>query len=262
MITSSIPNTWSDLQDKVSDILTQCGFSVETEKTVQTVRGSVELDVYAIETIKGRKYSIICECKYWKSRIPQNVIHAFRSVVGDLGANVGYVISLNGFQKGAFNVSELTNIELVTWEEFQTFFFETWYDVYFSKEMASRLNPLLTYSEPILPAWFDKMSREDKEIYYSLKDKYDVLGHIVMNYTHYGRMLGNKPIPLLPVINILSQELEDQEHIARRVPENILTETGYLEFLHLVEKFGAVAISEFRVLRDKYINTDYRDNDE
>ncbi|WP_369857685.1 hypothetical protein [Candidatus Thalassolituus haligoni] len=44
----------------------QCGFNVELEKKIETVRGDVELDVYAEEVIKGRKYSIAVECKNWR----------------------------------------------------------------------------------------------------------------------------------------------------------------------------------------------------
>src|SRR5215510_13924373 len=126
MITSSAPNHWRDLQSQVARILNECGFTVEIEKTVKTVRGNVELDVYAKETVDGRRYSIICECKRWSSRVPQEVIHGFRTVVSDIGANIGYIVSMRGFQSGAFKASELTNIELVTWEEFQSVFEQSW----------------------------------------------------------------------------------------------------------------------------------------
>jgi len=35
---------------------------------------------------------------------------------------------MNGFQSGSFSAAELTNVELVTWEQFQEQFEETWYD--------------------------------------------------------------------------------------------------------------------------------------
>src|SRR5687768_3242495 len=119
MITTEQPSDWKDLQNKVGEILHQCGFSVEVEKTIQTVRGQIELDVYAEENIKGRRYSIICECKFWKSNIPQNVIHGFRTVINDLGCNAGYIITTSDFQSGSTNATEFTNVELLTWENFQ-----------------------------------------------------------------------------------------------------------------------------------------------
>jgi restriction system protein len=61
------------------------------------------------------------------------VIHSFRTVVSDIGANIGYIIAPSGFQSGSVNASEFTNIKLVTWEEFQNEFEETWLCVYFSE---------------------------------------------------------------------------------------------------------------------------------
>ncbi len=93
MITSRLPQSWQDLQADVARLLAECGFDVEVEKTLATARGAVEIDIYAEEQVRGRKYTIICECKFWQNRVPQNVIHGFRTVVSDIGANVGYVIS-------------------------------------------------------------------------------------------------------------------------------------------------------------------------
>lgn len=41
------PNDWKELQNFVAEILIECGYKVDIEKTIQTVRGSVEIDVYA-----------------------------------------------------------------------------------------------------------------------------------------------------------------------------------------------------------------------
>src|ERR1051325_9219793 len=119
LLTACTPATWQELQTDVAAILKECGFSVEIEKTVKSVRGSVEIDVYGEEDINGRKHKIACECKHWKASVPQTVIHAFRTVIADIGANVGYLISSGGFQSGSLTAAELTNLELLTWEQFQ-----------------------------------------------------------------------------------------------------------------------------------------------
>lgn len=49
IITNQQPSDWQSLQTEVGEILAQCGFTVEVEKTVETARGEVELDVYAEE---------------------------------------------------------------------------------------------------------------------------------------------------------------------------------------------------------------------
>lgn len=108
------PENWVDLQDKVAYVLKSCDYSVETPRKISTVRGNVEVDVYA----ECSDMSVICECKYWETKIPQNVILAFRTVVDDIGANKGIIISKNGFQVGAYKNAANTNIELETWDEF------------------------------------------------------------------------------------------------------------------------------------------------
>ena len=247
MITTTIPDTWQALQDDVARILGECGFAVEVEKRITTARGDVEVDVYAQETVKGRTYQILCECKHWNRPVPQATIHGFRTVVADIGANVGYLISLNGFQSGAFSASELTNIELVTWEQFQSAFEQTWWEQYFSPVLSERLDPLLTYTEPLLPAWFDKLPEADKTAFLNLKDKYDAFGYIVMALTPYIRVFSKAPIPKLPLIDHIDPRVD----AAGVIPGDILRITGYREFFDRAVEYGDQAIAEFRAIRDR-----------
>ena len=249
MITHIEPANWKDLQIKVAEILNECGFATDIEKTVTTARGQVELDVYAEEEIKGRKYSIVCECKYWKSAIPQAVIHGFRTVVNDLGCNIGYIITTSDYQKGAIQTAEYTNVELLTWENFQTKFFESWFENFFTVKITNELDPLMTYTEPILPIWFDKMSSDDKAKYYSLKDEYDVLGYpIMVLFSTYSRTFKKNVIPKLPLIDLI----KNPEEAEGKIPADILNEGGYKEFLNKVIDFGKIGISKFRELGQKY----------
>jgi len=55
VITINTPSNWKDLQTKVAEILSDCGFTTEIEKTITTARGQVELDVYAQEEIRRKK---------------------------------------------------------------------------------------------------------------------------------------------------------------------------------------------------------------
>ena len=107
MITSKDPSNWKHLQEWVAQILMECGWTAELEKSVNTVRGTVELDVYGYEVVDGRRYMIACECKYWKANIPQHVIHSFRTVASDLGVNVGYIIPLPAFKVERFPQSPI-----------------------------------------------------------------------------------------------------------------------------------------------------------
>lgn len=244
MITTEIPSDWRDLQNQVTRILSECRFEVETEKTIETARGGVELDVYAEETVEGRKYIIVCECKYWKSRVPQSVIRVFRTVMSDMGANIGYIISLSGFQSGAYAASELTNIELVTWEEFQGAFEEGWYKKYFSPHIAEKLDPLLTYVEPLPPSWFLDLSKSDQLAYLELKKEYDEFGWLIMGFTPYAR---NQARPQLPIIDHIS----NNHTLMKNSPQKVLGETGYRQFLEVAIEYGEEAISKFRAIRNR-----------
>ncbi len=108
------PMNWKDLQDKVAYVLKSCGFNVETPKKIQTVRETIEVDVYA----KNAEMTIICECKYWESSVPQSVALSFRTSCIDIGANKGIIIAKTGFQSGTYQSVQNTNIELKTWREF------------------------------------------------------------------------------------------------------------------------------------------------
>jgi hypothetical protein len=112
MITSETPQDWRALQADVGRILSESGFTVEVEKPIETVRGEVVVDVFAEETVKGRRLATLVECKNWASRVPKQAIHAFRTVVAGSGAHVGYIVSSEGFQSGAFAAADLTNLRL------------------------------------------------------------------------------------------------------------------------------------------------------
>ena len=247
MITRTAPDSWQALQTEVGRVLSECGFTVEIEKKVQSARGIVELDVYAKETVRGRKYAIACECKYWKSRIPQAVIHGFRTVVQEIGANIGYIISMEGFQSGAVAAGELTNLKLVTWQEFQELFEESWFEEYFTKQVDEKLDGLMTYAEPFLPAWFDRMTEADKATYVSLKERHDLFGVVMQSLGPYSRSFRKEPIPTLPLRNRLKPE-----PVLSTIPDHILDEVAYRELLESSITHGESALAQFRVLRDRY----------
>lgn len=247
MINRNFPDSWQALQTEVGRILSECGFAVEVEKKIQSARGIVELDVYAEETVRGRKYAIACECKCWKSRIPQTVVHGFRTVVQEIGANIGYIVSMEGFQSGAVTASDLTNLKLVTWQDFQDIFEESWLEEFFTKQIDEKLSGLMTYSEPLLPVWFEKMTKEDKAKYFALKDEHDLFGVVMQSLGPYSRMFRKEPIPPLPLRARLKPD-----PILSTIPDYILDETAYRELLDASIAHGEAALAEFRILRDKY----------
>lgn len=126
MIFDQLPNDWKDLQKKVHQAFTEMGCHAEEPKTISLVRGNKEIDVYVEDTQHEIISIYLIECKYWESDIPQEIIHGFRTVISDSGANKGLIIAKKGFQSGAHTASEKTPLELLTWNELNTRYFEKW----------------------------------------------------------------------------------------------------------------------------------------
>ncbi len=121
------PITWRELEEIVAQILDECGMGVESPKIVETVRGSVEVDLFASDDATTPDSVYLCECKHWDSNVPRAIVHAFRTVVSDSGANTGLVVSKLGFQPGAIDAARPSNIRLLSWPEFQDLFAERWF---------------------------------------------------------------------------------------------------------------------------------------
>src|SRR5437868_1284602 len=115
-INAAPPTSWKDLQTQTALILSECGLAAEIEKTIKIVRGTVEVDVLAIDSAQKPAHKILCECKHWTTPVSKVVVHAFRTVIADSGANTGYLISSAGFQSGALDAAEQSNVHLQTWD--------------------------------------------------------------------------------------------------------------------------------------------------
>jgi restriction system protein len=243
MLTKVTPADWKALQADVAQILDECGFAVEIEKRLETARGRVEVDVWAEESVAGRRYVLLCECKHWRANVPQGVIHAFRTVVTDSGANIGYIISSSGFQAGAFSASDLTNIRLLTWEELQEEFTRTWIENYLLGEVARRFDRLFSYTEPLAHSreW-DDLTEEGQKAFVALHFKYGVFGALMMMFTPYasGWVTGGS-VPELPIRSRLKDMGETEP-----LPDDLLDARGYRDFLDAATAYWQEAEAEFR----------------
>jgi hypothetical protein len=139
------PKTWQDLQDLVGQMFAETGCTVEISKTIQLVRGQKEIDVYVEDATSTPHSKYLCECKFWKSAIPQEVVHAFRTVVADFGAHRGFIVSKVGFQAGSREAAKNTNIELLTFDELQELFFTRW--------LSSIVLKYMPYADRLFPYW-------------------------------------------------------------------------------------------------------------
>lgn len=189
MIDYELPKNWKDLQNKVAEILDDIGFKTEVDKKIETVRGTVKVDVFSVDETQSPTVKYLCECKHWDSKIPQTIVHAFRTVVQDYGANFGIIISKIGFQSGAYTTAQNTNIKLVNWYEFQDIFEDKWFPA-ISDRLYNDFERLVTYTEPLIPTSIckklDKMNKEEVDVFKNLCNKYSLIATTILHFK-YGR---------------------------------------------------------------------------
>jgi hypothetical protein len=98
------------------------GFDVKVDETLRGARAEHEIDVTARMSIAGVDQCWLIECKSWKRRVPKERVLTFRGVVEDVGADRGLLFSESGFQAGAINAAQNTNITLTSLVEFENTF--------------------------------------------------------------------------------------------------------------------------------------------
>lgn len=169
------PDNWKDLQIKVAQLLSDIGFDSEIEKDIETVRGKVNIDVFSVNNSEKPTTVILAECKNWNKNVPKSVVHSFRTVINDYGANFGFIISKVGFQKGAYEAIINSNIQLFSWFEFQEYFKEKWLEVML-KSVDRIAKPLWYFTAGISDFYMhelEKLSVNKKKRFYELIKKYD-----------------------------------------------------------------------------------------
>ena len=254
MIFSTLPLTWKDLQERVCQILNQCGYYAESPKEISTARSSkLEVDVYAEDNSIHRQI-IICECKYWNSNIPQSVVHAFRAQLDDIGANLGLLISKNGFQPGAVTAARFTNIKLLSWKEFEILFQPLWYKKYFLLRIDEICDAFIEYNEPVNSRIFkkaDALPIDHYQRFIDLRKKHiymsTLCSHLSASYYLAAMQNQLEPSQVNSVKQLhlpLSENLEDKQ--LENYPDNrIRSAESYLEFLDLIEEYVTDALAEF-----------------
>ncbi|MCJ7560223.1 hypothetical protein MUO79_06350 [Candidatus Bathyarchaeota archaeon] len=167
--------------------------------------------------------------------------------MNDTGANVGYIVSLKGFQSGAVKAASYANLELVTWEGFQKAFCDSWLEQYLSQVITKELDPILGYTEPLVQRWMCEVPDREVAIIKALREKYFAFGVLVMAFTPYSSFLRANGFPRLP----LSKNWHQLKDAGNDIPKEILEATGYREFLQESLKFGKQGIREFKEVRDR-----------
>lgn len=185
MIFNQQPQDWQELQNVIGKLFREVGYQVDLSKVVDLVRGKKEIDVFVQDTSNEYKLTFLVECKYWTRRVNKEIIHSFRTVMSDFGADYGFIVSKNGFQKGCIEAVKNTNIRLVTLYELEAKYYNKW--------LLSMINKYLPTSDMLLVNYWDPY--DDQKAKDGSEVQYETIQFLLNAY---------KPLTSLNRVDILS----------------------------------------------------------
>lgn len=119
MVKKRINSEWYKFQEEIKRHFESLGAIAHTNMHVQGVRAKHDIDVLVELKFFGKEVKWVIEAKNWRGKVPKEKAMALLSIAQDIGADRGFIISKNGFQKGAIDCVRNTNIYLTTFEELQ-----------------------------------------------------------------------------------------------------------------------------------------------
>lgn len=108
---------WYEFQERIAEHFRSIGATARTNVSIIGVRTKHDIDVHVKTKFLGEDITWLVEAKLWKSKIKKSQVLAFRSIVEDIGADRGFIISVAGFQSGAIEAARNTNVKLKTFDE-------------------------------------------------------------------------------------------------------------------------------------------------
>ena len=108
---------WFDYQEEAAECFRLLGLEATTNASIEGVRTKHDVDVLVLSHHAGFDIKWIVECKYWKTPISKVHVLALRQIVIEVGADRGILLSESGFQSGAKEAANLTNVQVTSLEE-------------------------------------------------------------------------------------------------------------------------------------------------
>jgi restriction system protein len=108
---------WATYQEEAGEFFRSIGLEASTNVTLKGVRTSHDIDVVVRSNHVGFDLLWVVECKHWKTPVSKLHVLALREVVSDLGADRGILLAESGYQRGALEAAQLTNVQLTSIEE-------------------------------------------------------------------------------------------------------------------------------------------------
>jgi hypothetical protein len=105
---------WKRYQEDAAEYFRSIGLNASTDITVEGVRTKHDVDVLVTSHYFGFDITWVVECKHWKSPVNKLHVLGLREIVSDVGADRGILLSESGFQSGAIEAANLTNIQVTS----------------------------------------------------------------------------------------------------------------------------------------------------
>lgn len=200
MIDDPLPKDWRELQAGVCLLFNEIGLTAEVEASLETPRGGITVDVFAVDNQSVDKIKYIVECKNWDATIPQTIVHAFTTVMHETGANLGFIVSKHGLQSGATMYTRNTNIQGLTYQQLQERYFNVWWQQYFSIQVTAAADTVNEYVELINSRrdhFLESLQPKDLERFYELQGRYALFGKLMwlMDIGSIAPQRANSPPP-------------------------------------------------------------------
>lgn len=247
--TADIAN-WRDLQDHVAMLFTEMGYEATTPSIVNlSGRGKKEVDVQILDPRASVNQVMLVECKHWESAVPQDAVHSFHTVMQGAGANTGFIVSKAGFQSGAHEAAQNTNIHLLTWDELQHKFGRQWF--LYRSEIAEKILRELRSIDRLYLDQFNPASISNWTVFRGTGHKDELLNILVdMRVVITAAIGGPKAYDAIGPINV---------HVYEGFPGAIKDRWGIFvlplpnvrDHFSWIESYGASLLDRFNALHGK-----------
>ncbi|RPA23017.1 restriction endonuclease [Shewanella frigidimarina] len=108
---------WYQFQELIREHFESLGADAETNVRLQGVRTCHDVDVLVKTKFLGEDITWVVEAKLWKTPVSKVHVLALRTIIDDIGADRGFIVSSNGFQLGAIEAANKSNVKLKTFDE-------------------------------------------------------------------------------------------------------------------------------------------------
>ncbi len=108
---------WYQFQEVICEHFRGLGADAQTNVTVTGVRTKHDVDILVKTKFLGQDITWVVEAKYWNSKVNKSHVLALRTIVDDVGADKGFIVSKLGFQSGALEAAKSSNVKLKTFDE-------------------------------------------------------------------------------------------------------------------------------------------------